>query len=154
MEALETPADVPVTTNGIPIRNLWYMLSYAWNDRRLLKRQRNDIESAPSLDGLLARILLSSFSRRQQIGLGRDYRVHDQTLSGIRGESTSTQACGSLPSRMQRRIVDSTSSMQMFKRTRSLRVRYAGSQEMVTLAMNISRADCGQNFVSKYKCLA
>ena len=84
INALQIP-DVPTTTNGIPIRNLWYMLSYAWKDRRLLDRWRSDIESAPSLDGLLARMLLNSFTQRSRIGLGRDYRPHEETLSGIRG---------------------------------------------------------------------
>ena len=85
IESIELPPDVPRTSNGIPIRNLWYMLSYAWKDHRLLVRWRSDIESAPTLDSLLAKILLNCFSHRTRIGLGRDYRRHEQTLTGIRG---------------------------------------------------------------------
>lgn len=80
-----TIPDVPLTSNGIPIRNLWYMLCYSWKDPSLLNRWRSDVESAPSIDGLLAGILVNLVSRRMRIGLGRSYRKTEETISGVRG---------------------------------------------------------------------
>ena len=85
IQPLQLPSDVPVTSNGIPVRNLWYMLCYAWNDQRLLDRFKSDVESAPSLDGLLAKLLMNMVARRLRIGLGRNYRDEERTISGIRG---------------------------------------------------------------------
>jgi 5-methylcytosine-specific restriction enzyme subunit McrC len=77
--------DVALTSNGIPVRNLWYMLCYAWNDQALQQRFKSEVESAPSLDGLLAKLLTSMVARRLRIGLGRNYRNQESTISGIRG---------------------------------------------------------------------
>lgn len=85
IQPFELPPDVPATSNGIPVRNLWYMLCYAWNDRRLLDRFKSDVETAPSLDGLLAKLLMNMVGRRLRIGLGRNYRDEERTISGIRG---------------------------------------------------------------------
>lgn len=77
--------DVNVTTNGVPIRNIWHMLLYAWREQRLLDKWQADVESAPTLDALLSQILANLIRQRIRIGLGRDYRPHEQTIRGIRG---------------------------------------------------------------------
>ena len=51
------------TEHGIPIRNIWHMLLYAWNesplnDLRSWALQQAYVESAPSLDALLASVLI------------------------------------------------------------------------------------------------
>ena len=51
------------TEHGIPIRNLWYMLLYAWNeaplqDLRGRALQDAAVERAPTLDALLASVLI------------------------------------------------------------------------------------------------
>lgn len=78
------------TEYGIPIRNLWHMLLYAWNEAPL-----NDlrgwalkdayVESAPTLDTLLASVLIRLMQQRLRIGLGHDYVDEAGTLRGIRG---------------------------------------------------------------------
>lgn len=45
------------TVGGIPIKNLWFMLLYAWDRPELLGSWRADVETAPNLATLLARIL-------------------------------------------------------------------------------------------------
>ena len=46
------------TSHGalIPIRNLWHMLLYAWNLSDFLGHWRGEVEAAPDLDGLIARL--------------------------------------------------------------------------------------------------
>ena len=74
------------TEYGIPIRNLWHMLLYAWNEWPL-KRQWDlqDVENAPTLDALLASLLATLMQQRLRIGLGRSYVDEQGMLRGIRG---------------------------------------------------------------------
>jgi len=79
---------VQFTEYGIPIRNLWHMLLYAWNEVPLNSLRHpalQDIEAAPTLDALLASILIALMQQRLRIGLGYDYVEERRTLRGIRG---------------------------------------------------------------------
>jgi 5-methylcytosine-specific restriction enzyme subunit McrC len=78
------------TEHGIPIRNLWHMLLYAWNEVPLNELRGWSVkdayvESAPTLDTLLASVLLRLLQQRLRIGLGHDYIDEIGTLRGIRG---------------------------------------------------------------------
>jgi 5-methylcytosine-specific restriction enzyme subunit McrC len=78
------------TEYGIPIRNLWHMLLYAWNevplnDLRGWSLQNASVESAPSLDALLASVLIRLMQQRLRIGLGHEYVQEANLLRGIRG---------------------------------------------------------------------
>jgi len=88
----EVDADVPesgqalsATAGGIPIRNIWHMLLYAWDQPDRIGAWRGDIERAPTLDALLATILANLIEQRLRIGLGRDYATHVDEIPGIRG---------------------------------------------------------------------
>jgi 5-methylcytosine-specific restriction enzyme subunit McrC len=75
---------------GIPIRNLWHMLLYAWNevplnDLRGWSLSNAYVESAPTLDTLLASVLIRLMQQRLRIGLGHDYVDEAGALRGIRG---------------------------------------------------------------------
>ncbi len=77
---------VDSTEYGIPIRNLWHMLMYAWN----MPSSRNqavtgDVESAPSLDALLAIVLMRLVQQRMRIGPGRGYVPASERLRAVRG---------------------------------------------------------------------
>jgi 5-methylcytosine-specific restriction enzyme subunit McrC len=75
-----------LTEYGIPIRNLWYMLLYAWNESPITPPgNMEDIEDAPSLDALLASVLVRLVQQRLRIGLGRNYIDEKHLLRGIRG---------------------------------------------------------------------
>ena len=81
---------VPFTEYGIPIRNLWPMLLYAWNEVPLDQvrgwpLQHASLERAPTLDALLAFVLIRLIQQRLRIGLGHDYIEETNTLRGIRG---------------------------------------------------------------------
>ncbi len=74
-----------VTSPGIPIRNLWYILLYAWNEVAIKACWRAEVEKAPNLDALLATILMDLIQQRLRIGLGRNYMNESRLLRGIRG---------------------------------------------------------------------
>src|SRR5262245_14547289 len=77
---------IQFTEHGIPIRNLWHMLLYAWNEIPLNNQwAMNDIESAPTLDALLASVLMQLMQGRLRIGLGSDYVTKEGILKSIRG---------------------------------------------------------------------
>lgn len=78
------------TEYGIPIRNLWHMLLYAWNevplnDLRAWSLGEAYVERAPTLDTLLASVLIRLMQQRLRIGLGHDYIDEANALRGIRG---------------------------------------------------------------------
>lgn len=81
-----TQEPVQFTEYGIPIRNLWHMLLYAWNELPVKEHWLMvDAESALTLDALLASALMKLINQRLRIGLGRNYVNEEQTLRGIRG---------------------------------------------------------------------
>ena len=78
------------TEYGIPIRNLWHMLLYAWNEVPLSNLRSwvlhdASVEEAPSLDALLASVLVRLMQQRLRIGLGHEYVNEASMLRGIRG---------------------------------------------------------------------
>lgn len=81
------------TEHGIPIRNLWHMLLYAWDEIPLSNIAfLADVESAPTLDALFASLLIKLMQQRLRIGLGRDYQNKNHLLHGIRGRINFTES--------------------------------------------------------------
>jgi 5-methylcytosine-specific restriction enzyme subunit McrC len=77
---------IQFTEYGIPIRNLWHMLLYAWNEVPLKNGWvMEEVEHAPTLDALLSTILMKLMQGRMRIGLGQDYINEKKTIRGIRG---------------------------------------------------------------------
>jgi len=71
---------------GIPIRNVWYMLLYALKELPHSPYwQMVDVEKSPSLDALLASVLVKAIQQRMRIGLGCDYIPEQRLLRGVRG---------------------------------------------------------------------
>lgn len=73
---------------GIPVRNLWHMLLYAWEEvplRALRGWKLVDVDQAPGLDALLASMLVHLMRGRLRTGLERDYVNKVDALQGIRG---------------------------------------------------------------------
>lgn len=72
--------------HGIPVRNVWHMLLYAWNVPLVMPQvSMGDVESAPTLDALFARVLMNMIQQRMRIGLGRGYVPASKTLRSVRG---------------------------------------------------------------------
>lgn len=81
------------TEHGIPIRNLWHMMLYAWNEMPHSSFwQRFEVEKSPSLDALFASILIQLIQQRMRIGLGCNYMPEQRQLRGVRGRIQFTQS--------------------------------------------------------------
>lgn len=82
----ESPDIKNFTEYGIPIRSLWHMLLYAWNDLpESSPVTPGEVEDAPTLDSLLALVLLRSMQQRMRTGLGHAYVNEAKNLRGVRG---------------------------------------------------------------------
>lgn len=82
----DSPGSPVFSEYGIPIRNLWHMLLYAWNEASFQGPvTRGEVESAPTLDALFALVLSRSIRQRMRTGLGHAYVQETKTLRGIRG---------------------------------------------------------------------
>ena len=91
--ASTTPTPVQYTEYGIPIRNLWHMLLYAWNEAPIKSHWSMEaVEDAPTLDTLLASVLARLIQQRMRIGLGRSYVDQHQSIRGIRGRIKFTES--------------------------------------------------------------
>jgi 5-methylcytosine-specific restriction enzyme subunit McrC len=81
------------TAHGIPVRNLWHMLLYAWNAIPMKDHPSlESVENAPTLDALLASMLSSLMGQRLRIGLGRSYANQSESIRGIRGRIDFTES--------------------------------------------------------------
>lgn len=90
-------SSVQFTEHGIPIRNLWYMLLYAWSEvpvtaLRGLAMEEVELQRAPTLDALLASVLMKLMQQRLRIGLGHDYVEEERALPRIRGRIDFTES--------------------------------------------------------------
>jgi len=76
----------------IPIRNIYYLLCYAWN--RLEERDLIEIstDGSPDLLNLLARILLSGSKTLLKRGLEQQYLSQTETYQGIKGKLDVSQS--------------------------------------------------------------
>ena len=87
---MANPKPPPSTEYGIPIRNLWHMLLYAWNEvplneLRSWALREGYVERAPTMDTLLASVLIRLMQQRLRIGLGHDYVNATGSMHRIRG---------------------------------------------------------------------
>lgn len=81
------------TEYGIPVRNLWHMLLYAWNELPEVKLTTlGEIDNAPTLDSLLALMLTKLLRQRLRVGLGRGYTQTHGAIKAIRGRVNFTQS--------------------------------------------------------------
>lgn len=73
------------TASKIPIRNVWYLLLYAWDMAHWKGRFNAGSEDAPSLLGLLTKILAESTEHLVRQQLRRSHEPHHEIIRGIRG---------------------------------------------------------------------
>ena len=69
----------------IPVRNVWYLLLYAWDMAAWKDHWKGDVEASPHLLGLLARILAASTEQLLRRQVRQAYEPHQETIRGIRG---------------------------------------------------------------------
>lgn len=85
-------ADVQRTQHGIPIRNVWHMLLYAWQQPPEWSRWQGEIDQSPTLEALLTNVLCQQMEQRLRIGLGREYVQTNERIRGIKGRIDFTRS--------------------------------------------------------------
>lgn len=73
------------SVQSIPIRNVWYLLLYAWDQTRWKGMDLGGQEMGPGLTGLMARVLVQSTDALMRHGLRHEFRRRSDHLNGIRG---------------------------------------------------------------------
>lgn len=71
---------------GIPIKNIFYMLAYAFKELKLEHYQRVKTESFDNIHDLFAEIISLGISLVLKQGLHREYIEHQDTLNTLRGK--------------------------------------------------------------------
>ena len=83
----------------IPIRNLYYLLCYAWDLLPESDAIDVGIEDADTPQDLLARVLVSGVTHVRRRGLMREYLTVEDRIAGVRGklqlaETAQTESLG------------------------------------------------------------
>ncbi|HEU5295785.1 MAG TPA: 5-methylcytosine-specific restriction endonuclease system specificity protein McrC [Burkholderiaceae bacterium] len=73
-------------SSAIPIRNIYFLLCYAWN--RLAEKDFVDVSTAgvTELADLFARVLITGVNRLCRKGLERGYLEHEAEIASVRGK--------------------------------------------------------------------
>lgn len=79
------PSSAPRAAGPIPVRNVWYMLLYAWELARFRGRLETEAEEAPDLVMLLARVLVDLTRDLLRRGLHHDYVERSESMRHLRG---------------------------------------------------------------------
>lgn len=82
----------------IPIRNIYYLFCYAWQQFDQAEALGVDAEKSPDIPNLLAKVLIQGTKTLLRRGLDRNYKAHTDQLATVRGRidlstSIQLQAC-------------------------------------------------------------
>jgi 5-methylcytosine-specific restriction enzyme subunit McrC len=80
------PTISPEQAKTIPIRNVWYLLLYAWDLGHWKGLSSAAAEDSPNLLGLLTRLLADSVDTLLRRQLGREFHTETSEIRGIRGK--------------------------------------------------------------------
>jgi 5-methylcytosine-specific restriction enzyme subunit McrC len=72
-------------TGEIPIRNIYYLYAYAWEQFHFVHRVRTSEESGPDAAPFFAKVLLQGCRQIFRRGVDRTYQTFDEELSLLRG---------------------------------------------------------------------
>lgn len=78
-------ASAVVDPAAIPVANAWYLLLYAWDLAKWADRWRSAAETAPSLLGLMARVLAEATEELLRTRLARSLHRCHREIPGVRG---------------------------------------------------------------------
>jgi 5-methylcytosine-specific restriction enzyme subunit McrC len=78
-------------TTEIPIRNLYYLYAYAWDQFHFIRRVRTGEEDGPDAAPFFTKILLQGCRQVFRRGVDRSYQTFDEELSCLRGRINFTK---------------------------------------------------------------
>lgn len=76
---------MPEAPSGIPVRNVWYLLLYAWDLARYRDKFAGGVEQSPNLLALLARVLCDVTEPLVRRKIGREFDQTERTIRTVRG---------------------------------------------------------------------
>ena len=126
----------------IPIQNLYYLLSYAWNHLDENEEVSIAAKDCHSLTELFARILATGTQRLIKRGLERDYLPHREETAVPRGRMDMTASFGLLAAKRGRLVCDfdelshNTLPNQILSRTIAALVKVPGFGETTTALLH------------------
>ena len=126
----------------IPIQNLYYLLSYAWNHLDENEEVSIAAKDCHSLTELFARILATGTQRLIKRGLERDYLPHREETAVPRGRMDMTASFGLLAAKRGRLVCDfdelshNTLPNQILSRTIADLVKVPGFGETTTALLH------------------
>src|SRR6185312_6818529 len=74
-----------IVTKAIPIENIYYLLSYAWDVLEERELANVTVEGTMRLQDLLARVLVGGVTHLLKRGLDRTYLSREEEIAGVRG---------------------------------------------------------------------
>ena len=78
--------DIVSSKNEIPIKNIYYMLSYAYTNLKIDNNIENESESFKNIYELLSRVLISGVNNLIKRGFYKEYITKDEDTNYIRGK--------------------------------------------------------------------
>ena len=75
-----------ISKNSIYIKNIYYMLSYAFQDLPSIEKDKLDFESFENIWELFAKILSNGMLNLAKRGLHREYIEVDEEIVGVKGK--------------------------------------------------------------------
>lgn len=71
---------------SIPIQNIYFLLSYAWNRLEEAERVKVEMSDITNLPSLFAKVLINATSILLKKGLEQDYITQQEEIAGIKGK--------------------------------------------------------------------
>ncbi|TMS41079.1 MAG: 5-methylcytosine-specific restriction system specificity protein McrC [Methanobacterium sp.] len=84
--------DMVSSKNEIPIKNIYYMLSYAYTNLKIDDNVKKESESFENIYELLSRVLISGVNNLIKRGFYKEYITKDEDTSNIRGKINITES--------------------------------------------------------------
>lgn len=75
-----------MTVRNIPIKNVFYLLCYAWGMADMRDKVRLGTDDSRSMGNLLAHVLVSAAEELLRRGLSQEYRESEYIVEGIKGK--------------------------------------------------------------------
>jgi len=91
---------------AIPVQNIYYLLSYAWDRLEAREKVKADVEDATEIIDLFARVLCTALKQLSRVGLHRGYVEHRDEIRTIRGRVCITETLNILGFKRGRLVCD------------------------------------------------
>jgi len=92
LDEYQPDGDMVFRKNEIPIKNIYYMLSYAYTNLKIDDNVKKESESFENIYELLSRVLISGVNNLIKRGFYKEYLTRDEDKNNIRGKINITES--------------------------------------------------------------